>query len=145
MATKDLEVLKLQEQGLSIEDIAKKLDYTNIDSLAKYMNKRGYSKKNGKFILKEGKQMVIEQIQTIENTELKEIKEQLKSINLWAFEQSCKKDLVVEPKQLDLKGYSIRADKGALELFDKVAEKYSNVSKSYLFSKALEEFAEKYL
>ena len=89
--------------------------------------------------------MVIEQIQTIENTELKEIKEQLKSINLWAFEQSCKKDLVVEPKQLDLKGYSIRADKGALELFDKVAEKYSNVSKSYLFSKALEEFAEKYL
>ena len=34
MATKDLEVLKLQEQGLSIEDIAKKLDYKNIDSLA---------------------------------------------------------------------------------------------------------------
>lgn len=151
--TKDLKVLELQEQGLTLEEIASELKYKDVQGLGKYMNKAGYSKKNGKFVQKENKESsekVVEvktkkaSVESVEKTELEAIKSQLKSIEMWCFNKSYNKDLVVEPKPLDLKATTVKADKNTLEKFDEFAKKYSNVNKAYLLTKALEEFMEKY-
>ena len=151
--TKDLKVLELQEQGLTLEEIANELKYKDVQGLGKYMNKAGYSKKNGKFVKKENKESSEKTVkvktekvitESIEKTELENIKSQLKAIEMWCFDKSYNKQLVVEPKPLDLKATTIKADKDVLEKFDEFSKKYSNVNKAYLITKALEEFMEKY-
>ena len=162
--TKLEKILELQEKGLNLEEIAKEVGYKNIDSMNKYMNKQGYSKQNNIYILKEQEKaeganeemniennqdltqdLTTETTETIEKTELQQIKEQMKNIERWCMNEKYSYNLKVEPKALDLKNTSVRVDKKALEKFDKVAEKYSSVNKAYLLSKALEEFADKYL
>ena len=146
-------ILKLQEEGLKINEMYIKAGYKNEESMNKYMNKKGYSKQNDIYVPKEQeltegaeeKMQIENTTETIEKTELQEIKEQLRKIENWCFDRKYSNDLEVEARQLDLKNTSVRVDKKALEKFDKVAEKYSSVNKAYLLSKALEEFAEKYL
>lgn len=142
---KVLKVLELQGQGVSIDEIIKKMGYKDQKSLSRLMNKHNYSCKKGIFTPKETPQ-------SVENTGLERIELQIAKLSKSMLEiqemvkiSTDKKELRIEPRELELKQTSIRVDKEVSNKFDDFCDKYGNVSKAYLYTLALEEFMEKYL
>lgn len=142
---KVLKVLELQGKGVSVDEIIKQLGYKDQKSLSRLMNKHNYSCKKGIFYPKESPQ-------SIENTELERIELQIAKLSKSMFEiqemvkiSTDKKELKIEPRELNLKQTSIRVDAEVSNKFDEFCDKYGNVQKSYLYTLALEEFMKKYM
>ena len=98
------------------------------------MKKNGYILKDNKFIPGEAN--------TNKNNELETILKELKEIKDHIVQD--KKVLSVSSEAVDLKAFSIRVNKSDLDAFNELCNEYQHISKSYLFSLALREFAEKY-
>lgn len=138
-------VLQLQAQGVDIEGIAKQTGYADVKSLKRAMNKNGFSCKKDIFTPKES-------AKPVENTEFNAIElhmaklvKSMNEIQEMVKIATDKKELRIEPRELNLKQTSIRIDAEVAEQFDQFCEKYGNVQKSYLYTLALEEFMKKYI
>lgn len=137
-------VLELQEQGVHVLEIAKKLGYRDQKSLTRFMNKHNFSCKKGIFTPKEVEKNI--EITAIERLELQvsKIAKSLNDTQELLKKDEDKKELVIKPRKLNLKATSIRIDEEVANAFDEFCKKYENVQKAYLYTVALEEFMEKY-
>ena len=143
-------VIEMQDQGCTIEEILQAMGYKRISNLKGQMTKVGYTLVDDKFIPME----VQEQHQTAQqdnniNTQ-DDTKESLELIlkTLKQVERHMlhdKYELHIPKEDLKLKPFSIRANEEDLKAFNELCDnQYSHISKSYLFSRALREFVEKY-
>ena len=143
-------VIEMQDQGCTIEDILQAMGYKRISNLKGQMTIVGYTLVDDKFIPME----VQEQHQTAQqdnniNTQ-DDTKESLELIlkTLKQVERHMlhdKYELHIPKEDLKLKPFSIRANEEDLKAFNELCDnQYSHISKSYLFSRALREFVEKY-
>lgn len=138
------QVLELQEQGVHIDEISKKLGYKDSKSLKRFMNKYNYSCKKGIFALKDsGKDVEITAIKRLE-LQISKVAKSLSEAKELIKGSHEKQELIIKPRKLNLKCTSIRIDEEVSNKFDEFCAKYENVQKSYLYTVALEEFMEKH-
>lgn len=150
-------VIEMQDQGCTIEDILQAMEYKRISNLKGHMTKVGYTLVDDKFIPMEiqqateptQQQQQVEQQDNNINTQ-DDTKESLELIlkTLKQVERHMlndKYELHIPKEDLKLKPFSIRANEDDLKAFNELCDnQYSHISKSYLFSRALREFVEKY-
>lgn len=150
-------VIEMQDQGCTIEEILQSMGYKRISNLKGQMTKYGYTLVDDKFIPMEVQQAIepAQQQQQVEqqdnniNTQ-DDTKESLELIlkTLKQVERHMlhdKYELHIPKEDLKLKPFSIRANEEDLKAFNELCDnQYSHISKSYLFSRALREFVEKY-
>lgn len=146
-------VVEMQDQGCTIEEILQVMGYKRISNLKGQMTKAGYTLEDDKFI-----PMEVEQAQQNQHVEQQDnnintqddTKESLELIlkTLKQVERHMlhdKYELHIPKEDLKLKPFSIRANEEDLKAFNELCDnQYSHISKSYLFSRALREFVEKY-
>lgn len=151
------QVIEMQDQGCTIEEILQAMGYKKVSNLKGQMTKAGYTLVDDKFIPMEVQQAtepIQEQQQTAQqdnniNTQ-DDTKESLELIlkTLKQVERHMlndKYELHIPKEDLKLKPFSIRANEDDLKAFNELCDnQYSHISKSYLFSRALREFVEKY-
>ena len=151
------QVIEMQDQGCTIEEILQAMGYKKVSNLKGQMTKAGYTLVDDKFIPMEVQQAtepIQEQQQTAQqdnniNTQV-DTKESLELIlkTLKQVERHMlndKYELHIPKEDLKLKPFSIRANEDDLKAFNELCDnQYSHISKSYLFSRALREFVEKY-
>ena len=150
-------VIEMQDQGCTIEDILQAMEYKRISNHKGQMSKVGYTLVDDKFIPMEiqqateptQQQQQVEQQDNNINTQ-DDTKESLELIlkTLKQVERHMlndKYELHIPKEDLKLKPFSIRANEDDLKAFNELCDnQYSHISKSYLFSRALREFVEKY-
>lgn len=150
-------VIEMQDQGCTLEEILQAMGYKRVSNLKGQMTKGGYTLVDDKFIPMEVQQATEptqEQQQTAQqdnniNTQ-DDTKESLELIlkTLKQVERHMlhdKYELHIPKEDLKLKPFSIRANEEDLKAFNELCDnQYSHISKSYLFSRALREFVEKY-
>lgn len=148
-------VIDMQDQGCTIEEILQAMGYKKVSNLKGQMTKAGYTLVDDKFIPMEVQQATEPTQQQIEqqdnniNTQ-DDTKESLELIlkTLKQVERHMlhdKYELHIPKEDLKLKPFSIRVNEEDLKAFNELCDnQYSHISKSYLFSRALREFVEKY-
>lgn len=122
LSEKALKVLELQEQGVSIEEIIKKLGYKDNKSLNRLMNKNNYSCKKGIYVPKEEDKPVenaeFERLELHMARITKAIQETQELLKEEISKEDVKKGLVIEPRELKLKATSIRIDETVSNKFE---------------------------
>lgn len=150
-------VIEMQDQGCTLEEILQAMGYKRVSNLKGQMDKAGYTQVDDKFIPMEVQQAT-ESIQNQQHTAQQDnnintqddTKESLELImkTLKQVERHMlhdKYELHISKEDLKLKSFSIRVNEDDLKAFNELCDKeYSHISKSYLFSRALREFVEKY-
>lgn len=150
-------VIEMQDQGCTLEEILQAMGYKRESNLKGQMTKAGYTLVGDKFVPMEVQQAT-EPAQEQQQAEPKDnniniqddTKESLELIlkTLKQVERHMlhdKYELHIPKEDLKLKPFSIRANEGDLKAFNELCDnQYSHISKSYLFSRALREFVEKY-
>lgn len=150
-------VIEMQDQGCTLEEILQAMGYKRVSNLKGQMTKAGYTQVDDKFIPMEVQQAT-ESIQNQQHTAQQDnnintqddTKESLELIlkTLKQVERHMlndKYELHIPKEDLKLKPFSIRANEEDLKAFNELCDnQYSHISKSYLFSRALREFVEKY-
>ena len=150
-------VIEMQDQGCTLEEILQAMGYKRVSNLKGQMTKAGYNQVDDKFIpieVQQATEPIQEQQQTAQQDNninpQDDTKESLELI-LKTLEQverhmlNDKYELHIPKEDLKLKPFSIRANEEDLKAFNELCDnQYSHISKSYLFSRALREFVEKY-
>lgn len=149
-------IIEMQENGNTIDEILQALNYKTESILKGQMTRAGYNLVEGRFIPKLVDQQKDQQ-QTIEpkaqddnvnikddnNESLELILKSLKTIERHMLHD--KYELHVSKENLKLKSFSIRVNEDDIDAFNKLCDnEYGHLTKSYLFSRALREFVEKY-
>lgn len=141
-------VIEMQDQGCTLEEILQSMGYKRESNLKGQMTKAGYTLVGDKFVPMEVQQAtepkdnnINIQDDTKESLEL--ILKTLKQVERHMLHD--KYELHIPKEDLKLKPFSIRANEEDLKAFNELCDnQYSHISKSYLFSRALREFVEKY-
>ena len=132
----------VNEEGKTLTEIAKELNYKNSDSVGKILKRAGYKRTSEGYVLvKDAKDNSTTQLVDI-NTILNQIKDMTERLE--KLEHKDNEGILVSNEKMNYKSTTIRVDESILQAFDDLCDKYTNVSKSYIISIALREFVEKH-
>ena len=141
----------INEEGLTQTEAADKLGYKSGDAIGKVLKRAGYIRVDKKYRLREDE---VDQSKTIDNqsksmknrVEVDFILDKINEISnrLEKLEGSNSKGIAISNKEMSYKSTSLRVDSDILAEFDALCDSFTNLSKSYLTSLALQEFVDKY-
>lgn len=126
-------ILQLQSEGKSRHEIKDILGYKHLDSMTKYMRKRGYKVKNDRYILSDDNCHQIKSVETkpILITDDKSMTEVIEVIN-----EGIKIDL----PESETTRTTIRINKIIWDEFDKFCSENKEFNKQDLMAQALKDF-----
>lgn len=155
------EVMKLYQEGHSIDEIVDIMDFSSRKTLTNLIGRSGYRTVDGQILPKDGTPVTRESENKIQNehkstqkndaiTQKKDKDNTIEDIlrrleRLEKYKSTQKNTIELIPMELELVSWSTRINKDTLNKFDSLAEQYPMVSKGYLLSMIIEKYIEDYV